>query len=144
MHESRLPAVPGRALASVSPMPNMSAYAASKYAVDGLTEVLAMELANSNVGVTCVHPGVINTPISRGSSYNPVTGADQEKRLSEYYQLHGSDPCVVAEGIVKAVRKGCAHLFVGAKAPETALFKRISPGLTRKLSMRMARTIGYA
>ena len=51
---------------------------------------------------------------------------------------------VDAEGIVKAVRKGCAHLFVGAKAPETALFKRISPGLTRKLSMRMARTIGYA
>jgi hypothetical protein len=45
---------------------------------------------------------------------------------------------------VSAVRKGCAHLYVGAKAQETALFKRISPALTRKLSVSTADKIGYA
>ncbi|MGI9328249.1 MAG: SDR family NAD(P)-dependent oxidoreductase [Pseudomonadales bacterium] len=131
-------------LASVNPMPNMSAYAASKYAVDGLTEVLAMELEDTNISVTCVHPGVINTPIVEGDSHNGPAAADGLKRLGEYYREHGSDPAVVANGIVNAVRKDTAHLYVGAKAPFTAVLKRLSPGLTRRLSTRTATQIGYA
>jgi NAD(P)-dependent dehydrogenase (short-subunit alcohol dehydrogenase family) len=55
-------------------MLNMSAYAASEYAVDGLTEVLAMELEGTSVDITCVHPGVINTPLVAGKSYNGDAG----------------------------------------------------------------------
>ncbi len=131
-------------LASISPMPNMSAYAASKYAVDGLTEVLAMELAASNVDVTCVHPGIINTPIVAGKSYNKESGPEQEQRLGEYYKAHGSDPAVVADGMVNAVKRGCAHLYVGKQATVTAKLKRLSPSLVRKLAAGMARKIGYA
>jgi short-subunit dehydrogenase len=131
-------------LASIAPMPNMSAYAASKYAVDGLTEVLAMELVDTNVDITCVHPGVINTPIAQGKSYNGDAGADQERRLGEFYQANGTDPAVVAIALVDAVRKGCAHLYVGANAPLTSKLKRLSPSLTRKMAINMARKIGYA
>ena len=130
-------------LASVAPVPDMTAYAASKYAVDGLTEVIAMELGDTNVDVTCVHPGVINTPIAQGTSYNGDFDPEKVKRIGEYYQTHGSDPEVVAKGILNAVRKGCAHLFVGARAPETAILKRISPALTRNVSMRVARKSGF-
>src|SRR5210317_62617 len=125
-------------MASLAPMPNMSAYAASKYAVDGLTEVLAMELIDTNVDVTCVHPGVINTPIAQGASYNGDAGLDQVRRLGEYYQAHGSDPAVVAEGMVDAVKKGCAHLHVGNKATVTEKVKRVSPALLRKLAIKTA------
>ena len=131
-------------LASISPMPNMSAYAASKYAVDGLTEVLAMELADTNVDVTCVHPGVINTPIVAGKSYNGETGLRQEERLGEYYRANGSDPRVVADGMVDAVKGGRAHLWVGSKAPLTEKVKRLSPALMRRMAMQMANKIGYA
>ncbi|NCF16935.1 MAG: SDR family NAD(P)-dependent oxidoreductase [Haliea sp.] len=131
-------------LASISPMPNMSAYAASKYAVDGLTEVLAMEMSGSNVDVTCVHPGIINTPIAEGQSYNGDEGRRQEQHLGEYYQAHGSDPAVVARDIVKAVKQGRAHLWTGNKAPLTEKVKRLSPALMRRMAMKMARTIGYA
>ncbi len=131
-------------LASIAPMPNMSAYATSKYAVDGLTEVLAMELVDTNVDITCVHPGVINTPIAQGKSYNGDAGADQTRRLGEFYQANGTDPAVVAIALVNAVRKGCAHLYVGANAPLTAKLKRLSPSLTRKMGINMARKIGYA
>ena len=131
-------------LASISPMPNMSAYAASKYAVDGLTEVLAMELADTNVDVTCVHPGVINTPIVAGKSYNGETGLRQEERLGEYYRANGSDPRVVADGMVNAVKGGRAHLWVGSKAPLTEKVKRLSPALMRRMAMQMANKIGYA
>jgi NAD(P)-dependent dehydrogenase (short-subunit alcohol dehydrogenase family) len=130
-------------MASIAPMPNMSAYAASKYAVDGLTEVLAMELIDTNVDVTCVHPGVINTPIAQGSSYNGDAGLDQMRRLGEYYQAHGSDPTVVAKGVLEAVNKGCAHLHVGSKATLTEKVKRLSPALLRKLAMKTAREAGY-
>ena len=131
-------------LASISPMPNMSAYAASKYAVDGLTEVLAMELVDTNVDVTCVHPGVINTPIVAGKSYNGEDGHRQEQRLGEYYRANGSDPRVVADGMIKAVKSGRAHLWVGSKAPLTEKVKRVSPALMRQMAMRMASKIGYA
>jgi len=131
-------------MASIAPMPNMSAYAASKYAVDGLTEVLAMELIDTNVDVTCVHPGVINTPIAQGSSYNGDIGLEQTRRLGDYYQAHGSDPSVVAEGMVDAVKKGCAHLHVGSKATVTEKVKRVSPALLRKLAIKTAVEIGYS
>jgi len=131
-------------MASISPMPNMSAYAASKYAVDGLTEVLAMELDATNVDVTCVHPGVINTPIAGGSSYNGEAGLKQTRQLGEYYAAHGSDPAVVADGIVEAVTKGIAHLHVGSKAKVSEKLKRVSPALMRRLAMKTATQIGYA
>jgi NAD(P)-dependent dehydrogenase (short-subunit alcohol dehydrogenase family) len=131
-------------LASVAPMPNMSAYAASKYAVDGLTEVLAMELEGTSVDITCVHPGVINTPIVAGKSYNGDAGRKQERLLGEYYKAHGSDPAIVAKGMVDAVRNGCAHLYVGNKAAVTEKVKRFSPALTRKLGMKTAVQMGYA
>ena len=130
--------------ASVVPMPNMSAYAASKYAVDGLTEVIAMELADTKVDVTCVHPGVINTPIVQGKSWNGDEGRTQERKLSEHYEAHGSDPAVVGNDIVKAVQKGHAHLFTGAKAMQGSIMKRVSPSLTRTFSRRIAHSIGYA
>ena len=131
-------------VASIAPMPNMSAYAASKYAVDGLTEVLAFELADTNVGVTCVHPGLINTPIVNVKSFNGESGDAQTRRLSEYYNAYGSEPTVVAQGIVNAVQEGRLHLWVGRQASVTEKLKRLSPRLLRRLALRKAREIGYA
>ena len=131
-------------LASIAPAPNMSAYAATKYAVDGLTEVLAMELADSNVGVTCVHPGIIDTAIAYGKSYNGDAGLEQERCIGEYYGAHGTDPDVVARGIVGAVKTGRAHLYIGHLAPLTEKLKRLSPTLSRKSSINLARKIGSA
>ncbi|HEY1091768.1 MAG TPA: SDR family NAD(P)-dependent oxidoreductase, partial [Burkholderiaceae bacterium] len=51
--------------AGLYPAPAMAAYAASKFAVFGFSEVLKMELDGSQIGVTTVCPGVINTPIVR-------------------------------------------------------------------------------
>lgn len=131
-------------LASIAPVPNMSSYAASKYAVDGLTEVLAMELEGSSVDVTCVHPGIINTPIvSNDKAVAASVPSENLARLQRYYDEKGSSPDVVAQAIVRAVKEGRAHLFTGAKAPETAVLKRISPSLTRKLSVKSAKEVGY-
>ena len=48
---------------ATSPLPNISAYAASKSAVVRMTETLAGELAAHKITVNAVAPGALNTPL---------------------------------------------------------------------------------
>ncbi len=50
---------------ATNPMPNFSAYAASKAAVVRLTETLAEETASRNIDVNAVAPGPLNTRLMR-------------------------------------------------------------------------------
>src|SRR5690606_24189485 len=50
-------------------MPLNASYCASKFAVRGLSETLRTELADSHVGVTCVHPGGIATNIVKRARF---------------------------------------------------------------------------
>ncbi len=45
------------------PTPAMGAYTATKFAVVGLAETLAMELRSSRIKVRCVCPGAVDTPM---------------------------------------------------------------------------------
>ncbi len=129
--------------ASISPMPNMSAYAASKYAVEGLCEVLAMELADSPVEVICVHPGVINTAIVQHPELTTVP-EEQVQRLQAYYQEKGAAPSTVAADVVAAVRAGTTNVYTGEGVSLTALLKRLlSRRRFRSLLLDKAKEIGY-
>ena len=44
--------------------PNLSAYVASKYAIRGLTQTAAMELARDGIRVNSIHPGYTRTPMN--------------------------------------------------------------------------------
>lgn len=129
--------------ASISPLPNMSAYAASKCAVEGFSEVLAMELQDSRVGVMCVHPGVINTPIVSHPELARVP-AEQLARLQAYYVDKGVPPSEVAQAIIKGVKSGNGTVFAGPGVGMTALLKRLLPRRRfRALVVSKAREIGY-
>jgi len=53
------------ARAALTGVPGLGAYSASKSAVIRLTESLAGELRDQNIGVNCVLPGTIDTPENR-------------------------------------------------------------------------------
>lgn len=54
--------------------PLLGAYAASKFAIRGLTKVAAMELGCHGIRVNSVHPGYVRTPIIEGISDEVVRG----------------------------------------------------------------------
>lgn len=131
--------------ASANPIPNMNAYAASKFAVEGLTEGLAMELSRSKVRVMSVHPGIINTAIVRNPvGVAPSITAAQLDGLQAYYVAKGCLPDVVGRAIVAAVAAGKPKLFVGPVAQLSALLRRFAPTLLkRRLTLATATQIGF-
>lgn len=64
-------------MAGLIPLPNFGAYVASKYAVVGLSEVLAQELAEDNIGVSILCPGVVSTRIFESERNRPDEEAVQ-------------------------------------------------------------------
>jgi NAD(P)-dependent dehydrogenase (short-subunit alcohol dehydrogenase family) len=131
--------------ASKAPMPNMSVYAASKFAVEGLTDVIAMELNDTRISVLCAHPGIIDTPIVKNRA---MIGAsisdDQIERLQNHYSTKGCHPSVVAQDIVKAVKKGKAAVLTGPGAFTGGLLSRLLPKrLLRSMIVKMAPRLGY-
>ena len=53
-------------------LPNLAAYGASKAALSHLLESLRIDLANSGIEVTVVHPGFVHTEMIEKSSLSPV------------------------------------------------------------------------
>jgi NAD(P)-dependent dehydrogenase (short-subunit alcohol dehydrogenase family) len=131
--------------ASKAPMPNMSAYAASKFAVEGLTDVIAMELNDTRIGVLCAHPGVIDTPIVKNRAMIGASISDEQiERLQNHYSSKGCHPSVVARDIVRAVKKGDAAVLTGPSAFTGGLLSRLLPKrLLRNQIVKMAPRLGY-
>ena len=130
--------------AAYLPAPNMAAYAASKGAVRQLSEVLAMELAGSNVSVQVIYPGIINTPIIGGVQSRGGNISDRQlETLKNYYATKGCNPEVVGEDIVKSVMAGTQHVYSGPMARLGNIVARLSSGLARAISLKAARSNGY-
>jgi 3-oxoacyl-[acyl-carrier protein] reductase len=62
-------------LAGKNPLPNGAAYAASKWALNGLSYSVAEELRGHNIRVSVICPGSVNTELS------PHTGKDPKRML---------------------------------------------------------------
>lgn len=130
--------------AGLQAVPNLSAYSASKHAVMGLSDTLAMELRNTKIAVTVVCPGIINTAIVA----NPRAVAESVpkqalEQLERNYKAHGAHPSLVGESIVKAVKRGEDLVLVGPSAKSVFEGRRMSRKRVRKASIAGARTIGY-
>lgn len=102
-------------------LPIHGAYAASKHAVEGLTDALRAELANDGVPIdlVLVMPSSMNTPFFRHA--RSKIGA-KPRPFPPVYQ-----PETVATAIVHVARKPVREVTVGGAGKGFELLQRISP-----------------
>ena len=116
------------------PMPNMTAYCASKYALTGMTETLRLELVSKGIHVGIVHPGVIDSDFLERAMFrgdNDKAVQSLQTQMSQALQSGlASQPAEIAEVIWKAVQKEQNEVVVGVSAIATNL-NRLFPSLTQ-------------
>ena len=99
---------------------NQGPYSMSKYAAVSLSEGLEHELEGTNVGVSVLCPGPIDTNIARGARNRPdhmggpQVRSNDEAVLAEKLATTGIDPKKVGERVVDAIRTKTFYSFVGA------------------------------
>ena len=93
--------------------PRLGAYAAAKYGVVGLTEVLAAELAadNSRVGVSVLCPGTVHTNIGTSSRNRPADLPDAgfkdiDIELEDNPRYRWIYPADAGAVVVRAIKRG--------------------------------------
>lgn len=115
------------------PLPGFSSYAVTKYAVRGFSEVLRAELAGQNIGVTSVHPGIIDTNISSAARYVGVSQGIRTQGSTALAKL-GKSPEYAAKKIVEGIERNAGRVLVGPDAHVFDLIARASPMVTRLLA----------
>jgi NAD(P)-dependent dehydrogenase (short-subunit alcohol dehydrogenase family) len=102
-----------------------TAYAGSKFAVEGFSEVLAMEVAHLGIKVTIVEPGAVRTDFGGAAVVQPVGISDYDdtvgKAVAYFESLVGkqpNDPHRVAAAMLRAIDSPDPplHLVLGPEA----------------------------
>ncbi|MFJ5229765.1 SDR family oxidoreductase [Kitasatospora sp. NPDC088391] len=121
--------------AAYLPSKVLAAYATSKSAVFMLSDCLRAELAPHRIGVSTICPGIVNTNITRTTTFSGLGEDDQaakQAKVSKMYARRGFPPEKVAAEIVRAVRANKAVVPVTVEAKAARLLGRLSPALLRK------------
>ncbi|MGB0906664.1 MAG: SDR family oxidoreductase [Maricaulaceae bacterium] len=96
----------------------MGPYHATKFAVVGYSEALRMELAKTNIGVSCLCPTWVKSNIHNTSDKSPgaVNNREEFKKTKAYQTVkalieNGMDADVYAELCMKAIEADRLHVF---------------------------------
>ncbi len=104
-------------------MPSCTAYAATKWAIRGMTKCAAMEMGPKGIRVNSVHPGMIDTPMTRvhggdaamefGASKVPLRRVGTPDDIAPVYVFLASDESSYINGAEIAVDGGVTstHAF---------------------------------
>lgn len=104
------------------PFPGQTLYGASKAAVKILTEGLYAELIETNVKVTVVFPGAIDTNIAQNSGVSIEIEGDET--TNSFSPL---PPEVAADVIIKGMEANKFQVFIGKDANMMNILYRINP-----------------
>jgi NAD(P)-dependent dehydrogenase (short-subunit alcohol dehydrogenase family) len=125
-------------MAGVFATETLAAYCTTKFSVVGLSEALREELRPHGIGVTCICPGLINTPITRAAKLvGPLAGEASRAEMIRTYERRNYGPDRVAAKLLRAVERNRALTPVAPEAWALYYLKRLSPGLLAWLSRRI-------
>jgi NADP-dependent 3-hydroxy acid dehydrogenase YdfG len=131
-----LAATPGAIVVNVASVagvvapPRMAVYAATKFAVRGLSEALEAEFARIGVGVRCIMPWFIDTPLLDKARFS----GNEDLRVSLRHEKVPVYPVTdVSEAVWAAVHgKPRLHHLVGGQARQIGFLNRFLPEMVRR------------
>ncbi|PYT00783.1 MAG: acetoin dehydrogenase [Acidobacteria bacterium] len=105
-----------------------TAYTSSKFAVRGFTESLRHELSETNVSVSCVHPGGIKTNIVRNSRVGLDTPEEWKQQGVRFFdKVAKTSAEEAAEVIVRGIKDRDPRILIGKDARAISMFSRLFP-----------------
>ena len=124
------------------PLPQMTAYCASKYAVTGLTDTLRLELQSKGINISSVQPGVINSDFMERAQFRGGDNSEVENRRQQMNSVLESNfvsqPKDIAQTIWNVVKNNQSEVVVGPAVLATETY-RLFPGLGQFL---MGKSLG--
>ncbi|HEV8291736.1 MAG TPA: SDR family NAD(P)-dependent oxidoreductase [Tepidisphaeraceae bacterium] len=123
-------------------IPHLVSYCASKFALAGLSESLRAELAEDNILITTVYPGLMRT----GS---PVNAEFKGRHREEFawFALMDATPLTsisaerAAHKILNAARHGDARLIISMQAKIAVMFNELMPEISAQGTALMNRLL---
>lgn len=115
---------------------NQSAYCTAKFGVRGFSDVLRMELMDTGIGITCVHPGGISTNIAAAARRGKggfVTDAMHQQSTVSFSKAAKTTPQEAARVILDGVARQKARVLIGSDARQIEWVTRLFP--TKYVSM---------
>lgn len=108
-------------MAGMTTSPGLGVYNASKFAVVGMSEAMQGDLAEDNIGVSVLCPGMVRTRIleserTRPDDFEPgdqtaETAAKEHNELMQMAMGTGIDPDEVGEMVLQGVKANQLYLF---------------------------------
>ena len=122
-------------MGAYAPVPGQSLYGASKAAIAQLSEGLRSELMATNIGVTTVFPGAINTNIAANSGITISASSEMGSAIKT------TDAKVAARVMIDAIESGRKRIYIGADARTLNLLARVNPKFAAWLINRNMRSL---
>jgi short-subunit dehydrogenase len=120
-------------------------YAAAKWGLVGVSEVLRYDLMQHGIGVTVVCPGAVETPMKFSVQ---IVGVDQEsefaKNLKRRFSQHAISPDRVAQQIIRAISKNQFLVITSFEIKLLYFLKRKVFPLYHYAMMRISRLLNQA
>ncbi len=113
-----------------------SAYSASKHALHGFFESLALEEAKNNISVLMLVPGKINTEISKSA----LDSKGKKHNEMDHNQDTGMPVEKCVQKIIEGIEKEKVELLIGGKEIKVVWIKRFFPKLFRKIIKKQKAT----
>tara|TARA_Y100000996_G_scaffold398855_1_gene367299 strand:- start:300 stop:1133 length:834 start_codon:yes stop_codon:yes gene_type:complete len=115
-------------------LPGQAAYNSSKAAVKAYTEALKMELADSSINVSSVHPGGIKTDIAINARIGRNISEETKTRLiKQFDKLSYTTSKSASRNIIKGMKRKKRRIVIGIDAKIADILIRIFPGSYEKI-----------
>ena len=133
--------------------PGQTAYCAAKFAVRGFSESLRHELeeTGSNVRLSVVHPGGVDTAISTSSRVGAhmKDNARRVESIERFAALPKTSPSDAARQIIAGIERNAPRILIGKDARRIDFLQRLKPAtywatIARKIEKATGKKLGLA